>query len=102
MMWGLNETPFEHPKHMFQLMAKKVITVLLSKILLNWNYDIWFCFSGCHENPELIWNDESREKVSGEVKDMKNRYFLIALRIALRSPKGPKVGGEGVKLKYPH
>lgn len=32
-------------------------------------------FEGSHENPELIWNDESREKVSGEVKKMKNRHY---------------------------
>ena len=26
---------FEHPKHMFKLMDKKIITILCSKILLN-------------------------------------------------------------------
>ena len=31
-------------------------------------------FEGTHENPELIWNDESREKVSDVVKKLKNRY----------------------------
>ena len=40
----------------------------------NLELSLFLFFSGCHENPELIWNDESREKVSGEVKDMKNRY----------------------------
>ena len=29
---------FEHPKHMFNLMDKKIITILLSQILLNWPY----------------------------------------------------------------
>ena len=28
--------------------------------------------SGMHENPELIWNDEAREKVSDTVKRMKD------------------------------
>jgi DnaJ family protein C protein 13 len=32
-------------------------------------------FEGTHENPELIWNDESREKVSDVVKKLKNRYI---------------------------
>lgn len=29
-----------------------------------------------HENPELIWNDEAREKVCSTVKHMKNEYVL--------------------------
>ncbi|XP_052814797.1 dnaJ homolog subfamily C member 13-like isoform X2 [Mya arenaria] len=32
-------------------------------------------FEGTHENPELIWNDESREKVSHEVKTMKDKHY---------------------------
>ena len=28
----------EHPKHMFKLMGKKLMTILRSKILLNWTY----------------------------------------------------------------
>lgn len=35
-------------------------------------------FQGTHENPELIWNDESREKVSETVKKLKNRYMTIS------------------------
>jgi len=30
--------------------------------------------SGCHENPELIWNDEAREKVCGTVRSMVKRF----------------------------
>jgi hypothetical protein len=33
-----------------------------------------FMFQGTHENPELIWNDESREKVSTIIKKLKDRY----------------------------
>ncbi|KAK3083199.1 hypothetical protein FSP39_016526 [Pinctada imbricata] len=33
-------------------------------------------FEGTHENPELIWNDESREKVSDTVKKLKDRHYL--------------------------
>ena len=29
---------FEHPKHMFKLMGKKIIVILRSKVLLNWTY----------------------------------------------------------------
>ena len=29
---------FEHPKHMFRLLGKKIIAILRSKILLNWTY----------------------------------------------------------------
>lgn len=32
-------------------------------------------FEGTHENPELIWNDESREKVSETVKKLKNSHY---------------------------
>ncbi|ELU18389.1 hypothetical protein CAPTEDRAFT_227625 [Capitella teleta] len=32
-------------------------------------------FEGCHENPELIWNDEAREKVSTVVRQMKVRHY---------------------------
>lgn len=32
-------------------------------------------FEGTHENPELIWNDDSREKVSDVVKKLKNSHF---------------------------
>ena len=32
----LNETFFEHPKHMFKQMDKKIIAI--SKILLSWPY----------------------------------------------------------------
>eukprot|EP00794_Sanderia_malayensis_P017835 gene17835-19618_t len=33
-------------------------------------------FEANHENPELIWNDEAREKVSKTVQKMKNNHFL--------------------------
>ncbi|XP_033101582.1 dnaJ homolog subfamily C member 13-like isoform X2 [Anneissia japonica] len=32
-------------------------------------------FEGVHENPELIWNEEAREKVSAVVRKMKNDHF---------------------------
>ncbi|KAJ8321004.1 hypothetical protein KUTeg_002591 [Tegillarca granosa] len=32
-------------------------------------------FEGTHENPELIWNDESREKVSDVVKKLMERHY---------------------------
>ena len=35
----------------------------------SWRY-IFFYQIGTHENPELIWNDEAREKVSELVKKM--------------------------------
>lgn len=31
-------------------------------------------FEGTHENPELIWNDNSREKVSTTVREMMLEY----------------------------
>ena len=50
MLWVLKRTvsmrrffyqdgSFEHPRHMFKLMNKKIIAILHSKILLNWPYD---------------------------------------------------------------
>lgn len=34
-------------------------------------------FEGSHENPELIWNDEAREKVCDVVRKMKDRLVLV-------------------------
>ncbi|XP_064647249.1 dnaJ homolog subfamily C member 13-like isoform X1 [Lineus longissimus] len=33
-------------------------------------------FEGSHENPELIWNDEAREKVCDVVRKMKDRHYM--------------------------
>ena len=33
--------------------------------------------SGCHENPELIWNDEAREKVCDTVKKLRQSHFQL-------------------------
>ena len=33
------DSSFEHPKHMFKLMDMKIITILHSKVLLNWPYE---------------------------------------------------------------
>ena len=38
----------EHPKHMLKMMDKKIITILHSKILLNWTYGV-FCHSECNK-----------------------------------------------------
>ena len=35
----LNETVFEHPKHTFQLMGKKIIKILRKLDVLIWTYD---------------------------------------------------------------
>ena len=34
---------------------------------------------GTHENPELIWNDEAREKVCSTVRQMKDEYETLLL-----------------------
>uniref|UniRef100_A0A2D4PC99 DnaJ homologue subfamily C GRV2/DNAJC13 N-terminal domain-containing protein n=7 Tax=Micrurus TaxID=8634 RepID=A0A2D4PC99_MICSU len=34
-------------------------------------------FEGTHENPELIWNDNSREKVSTTIREMMLEYFKL-------------------------
>ena len=40
----LDETvTFEHPKHMFKLMDKKIIAILRKLFLLNWPYGILHC-----------------------------------------------------------
>lgn len=36
-------------------------------------------FEGTHENPELIWNDTSREKVSTTVREMMLEYVCSDL-----------------------
>ena len=43
----LNKTfLFEHPKHMFKLIGKKIIAILHLKNLLNWPYDSVCSVSG--------------------------------------------------------
>lgn len=34
-------------------------------------------FEGTHENPELIWNDSSRERVSTTVREMMLEYVAL-------------------------
>ena len=36
----LDDGSFEHPKHMFNLMGKKMVTILALKKLLNWPYGL--------------------------------------------------------------
>lgn len=36
-------------------------------------------YVGTQENPELIWNDESRERLCSIVKDMANEYVSFSL-----------------------
>lgn len=36
-------------------------------------------FEGTHENPELIWNDNSREKVSTTVREMMLEYVTVVV-----------------------
>lgn len=45
-----------------------VIFLLYSFILV-----LYIAFLGTHENPELIWNDDARDKVSETVKRMKDQ-----------------------------
>ena len=55
-MW---DGSFEHPKHMFKLMDKKIIAILPSKILLIWPYvncDIFTFIS-------MIWEFESKKSL---------------------------------------
>lgn len=40
-------------------------------------------FEGTHENPELIWNDGSREKVSTTVREMMLEYVLLCVVFGL-------------------
>ena len=55
---------FEHPKHMYKLMDKKIIAILRWKILLNWPYELYVkqtyentffdCSGSAHRN--IIYN----------------------------------------------
>lgn len=62
------------------------LSLTLSLYIIFWFYGLVvfsmsiLIFQGTHENPELIWNDESREKVSETVKKLKNRYITISDR----------------------
>ena len=40
MLWVLKrDSSFEHPKHMFKLMDKKMMAILCKLFFLNWPYD---------------------------------------------------------------
>ena len=39
------QNSFEHPKHMFKLMDKKIIAILRLNFFLNWPYEI--CYEYC-------------------------------------------------------
>ena len=39
MLWVLKKHLDEHPKHMFKLMDKKIITISRKLFFLNWPYD---------------------------------------------------------------
>jgi len=41
-------------------------------------------FSANHENPELIWNDDAREKVSQTSQRFKDAYVLKPKKIYFR------------------
>lgn len=36
-----------------------------------------FFFSGTHENPELIWNDEARERVARTVRELMEKLYEV-------------------------
>ena len=50
MLWVLkrtvNDGSFEHPKHMFKLMVKKIIVILCKLFLLNWSFVLECPFKG--------------------------------------------------------
>ena len=42
--WGIqknSDCSFEHPKHIFRWLGKKIIAIFRSKILLSWTYVVW-------------------------------------------------------------
>ena len=41
MLWVLDETVFEHPKHMLRVRNRKIIAILSKKKLLNWPYGFY-------------------------------------------------------------
>ncbi len=49
-----------------------ILLFVVLVILLNWKK--LFVISDNQENPELIWNDEAREKVSGVVSKMNKEW----------------------------
>jgi DnaJ family protein C protein 13 len=53
-------------------------------------------FESTHENPELIWNDQAREKVCGVVKQMKDEHF----RAQLDNPVAKWNLSEGFAVVY--
>ena len=86
MLWVLKEPSqwdgsFVHPKHMFKLIGKKIITILHSKNVLIWTYAFTFANS---LDPDKAWSGSKLfdtlivtlnfllEKAYTEEKNMKN------------------------------
>ncbi|XP_031572111.1 dnaJ homolog subfamily C member 13-like [Actinia tenebrosa] len=85
---GMNPTVRERSAELFaKMMSDKLIgphvKIILSKFLPPIFMDAMrdsaeacvHMFEATHENPELIWNDEAREKVCGVVKELKDRHY---------------------------
>ena len=59
--------------HMFEgRFLSKLLIVLVQHSIHN----LFTHFVGSHQNPELIWNDEAREKVCELVKKMTEEFYL--------------------------
>ena len=56
---------FEHPKHMFKLMGKKIIPNLPSKILLDWTYGPKVSTHAPYEAEGVIFKDSSNFMACG-------------------------------------
>ena len=71
MLWVLKRTVsirwvfFEHPKHMFKLMGKKIIPNLPSKNLLDWTYGPKVSTHAPYEAEGVIFKDSSNFMACG-------------------------------------
>ena len=79
----LDETSFAHPKHMFKLMGKKIITILRLKKLLYWPYAIPLFIHQIHSltaiympHQAVKWSQLNLIKCYDRCKIVKARLFV--------------------------
>lgn len=86
---GTNSTVREKTSELFaKMLSDKLVgpkvRIILAKFLPNIFMDAMrdspeasvHMFEGTHENPELIWNDEAREKVCELIKKLKAQHYI--------------------------
>ena len=102
MLWVLKrDSSFEHPKHMFNLMDKKIIIFLLTRSLLIWTY---ICIPDSDEEMDIDFSDAPEKPASEPVSEYfertkdywvgKAKEYCASEQMTLSTKKFEKLAGE--------